>query len=188
MWRLTPFAASATTSSYVSHDIESHAHSPRRKKTSQQYSHSRFAAPEQLAGQTVAAKSLQKQLAPTLASLSKGLNSDPFIDRNAYLGSLNSAKMGQATTIAAADIPIRLNNTRQGRQSSTDTSMPDYVSAHGYNTNSESEPGVSTDAELDGEAERNKMTVPTNTPISQQHVHFEPEGQFLFSGTFLLQF
>lgn len=62
--------------------------------------------------------------------------------------------------------------------------MPDYVSAHGYNTNSESEPaGLGTDAELDGEAERNKMKVPTNTPISQQQVHFEPDGQFLFSDT-----
>lgn len=92
-------------------------------------------------------------------------NIDPFVEANAYFEWLSGIGMGMDTETNTGEAANPSLSNRLGRKSSTDTSMPDYLSS------TQTPPLIDnldghTDR-LDEDADGAHMKVPTNTPTTR---------------------
>ncbi|OAQ97816.1 hypothetical protein LLEC1_03906 [Akanthomyces lecanii] len=180
MWRTMPFTVSTSQPTRQSDSGRSHAHSPRPRNS---VAHTTVSLTEAVPGtvppqvskyrdslKPPAFSYLDSQPSPNL------ITSDPFVEANAYFEWLSGIGMG-----LTADANPTLNPdtaVRRNQKSSTDTSMPDYVSS------GQTPPHVAVGQDasavgLSGEGDSTHMKVPANTPTTCDLSIAEPEGSCL---------
>lgn len=173
MWRRQPFTASMPVPAYPSEDAELHAHSPRRRADQHpdSFGYGRHTIQNMIENDAAFSKH-----GHTYGPQFQPGNKDFFSaagggDRSADAASAFDwmSNTGPQSMSFSADPPHKFNNHRRFRQSSTDTSMPDYVpmsnrgSREDGNADSLSGPsGVSLGSEeVSGSS---NMRAPSNTP------------------------
>lgn len=167
MWRTVPFTSSVPPARQLNTGV-SHAHSPRPRYLGLPDSSS-FA--QVMAGVASRSQAMKhgpgpKQPAFDFQESQPNLNlatADPFVEANAYFEWLSGIGMG-----LNGDASLNINShmvSRAARKSSTDTSMPDYVSANQTPPLGE-QITASFASKIDDEADMAHMKVPTNTPTT----------------------
>ncbi|KAK0625478.1 hypothetical protein B0T17DRAFT_492555 [Bombardia bombarda] len=167
MWRRPPFTSVPTY--HPDDGAESHTHSPRRRSMLLRNSKSQgFSAPAmsntlfqpQAASGYVGNQAIPMSYLPrgAVGSGSSLAFPDPFTESAAYMDWVNTITPGQSSDGFGAKSPWPANLRTMSKQSSTDTSMPDYVSSHGSDTMQLS----------GGSNEDDPMSIkaPTNTPTA----------------------
>lgn len=179
MWQRAPHTASKPVPSLTTDSYGLHAHSPRRR--ARQSDSSGYTMP--IFQNTNATKASLVSSDGANLGISTELSGEPLpgIDnRFDWLGHMNTrggaAEIGKNARDAAA---------RNGRKSSTDTSMPDYVSFSGHNSNQSDNVFSSFPIHEDDDASMGSMATvqaPVNTPTSGQSLSFGSGSKsFMFS-------
>lgn len=168
--------ASTSVPTYSSVTADSHAHSPRRERLSQSKKHALHATQptesEKISGeqQPLDAEGANTNDRPPI---SQEAVPDPFVDTNAYFEWMNAIKFGHVNPAMLDCYPVRGAKQRHERRSSTDTSMPDYVSNQGYPLASGIDVLALKDDSVSHKAE---PKVPSNSPVSNKLLQNEQEG------------
>lgn len=184
MWRTVPFTSSVPPARQLETGVF-HAHSPRSRYLGLPDSSS---LAQVMAGVTSRSQTMKhrpdpKQPTYDFQESQPNFNptaADPFVEANAYFEWLSGIGMG-----LNGDASLNVNShraSRAGRKSSTDTSMPDYVSA------TQTPPLVeqitaSFAGKNDDEADMAHMKVPTNTPTTCGLDTTQAEGASRYSTT-----
>ncbi|KAJ3484820.1 hypothetical protein NLG97_g6963 [Lecanicillium saksenae] len=168
MWRSMPFTASTSLPTRQFDAGRSHAHSPRPRNSSGQGGKSLAAGGISDAGYLQPVRHREEPKAssfPFLDSLPSSVTAapDPFVDSNVYFEWINGIDTGlsggtHSTTNALAA-------SRVLRKSSTDISMPDYVSWTQTPPLLENQQEDSA-ARISSDHDATHMKVPTNTPTA----------------------
>ncbi|CAM1511990.1 Fc.00g095030.m01.CDS01 [Cosmosporella sp. VM-42] len=181
MWRRAPFTTSMPVPAYPSDDVESHAHSPRRRTSGIQDSSAGYPGPaiQGIMSNTSTGSGTKrpKQTSqPNMGGASVYSNPDPFGDSNAYFDWLDNMgtgvddidMTGQASTSAL----------RKARKTDTDISMPDYVSStqNGQMAFPLDGQFPLTNFQPEEESYIGHMKVPTNTPTTRSQRLCESTG------------
>lgn len=158
-------------------DPGSHAHSPRPRYNALSTSISLAQATSSNVNHGQASKQRTDSKLPVvthheyLPSIGQS-GADPFVEANAYFEWLSGIGMGLSTE---ANVTQKI--TREGRKSSTDTSMPDYVSATQTPPLVENAQGNPPE-QHDEDADLAHSQVPTNTPTTGDRIASHPGGMF----------
>ncbi|KAF7561416.1 hypothetical protein G7046_g2725 [Stylonectria norvegica] len=177
MWRRSPFTASMPVPTQQSQDLESHAHSPRRRDNGVAGASSGYSAPV-IQGIMSNSSTSSPTKGPMLSMpLGAGhVGPDPFGNSNAYFEWLSTMGMGMGMNDAANAGQTSSSGMRNTRRTSTDVSMPDYPSQAGqFALSGDGHVTLPTfqpeDAFCGGH-----MKVPTNTPITATQSTCKPGG------------
>ncbi|EGX96183.1 hypothetical protein CCM_00838 [Cordyceps militaris CM01] len=169
MWRGMPFSASTTLPDKQLGSSRSHAHSPRPRNNFTMHANVSLAGGAIAGtGPFQAAKYKEVSKPPTFSYSDALLStntpaSDPFVEANAYFEWLSGIGMGlNGETNSTPGLQAA---THDHHKSSTDTSMPDYVSSTGLPSNTDG--GTDSYAvRMSNEGDSKHLKVPTNTPTT----------------------
>lgn len=185
MWRRAPFTSTMSVPSYPSDDADSHAHSPRRRSSGLQHMASAYPMPaiQGAMGNPATNSNARRATHPSCGILSSLNNnqSDPFGDVNAYFEWLSSMGMGMADANTRDEAQQNPGLSRSARRTSTDISMPDYVSLNsGGQAAVPPEQSVSLSSfRQDEDSQCGSLKVPTNTPTTGGgHGSCDQEGRY----------
>lgn len=167
MWRKAPFAAMQVPTLQAD-DSESHAHSPQRRGSgSRKVTHTPNSFPVEATNPVFAAGG-RRVTYPVCGPISyPGQGGfDPFGDAGSYFEWLKAMGMGMNTGNDQYDNMARCTVApKSTRRTSTDISMPDYVSTKSSSQCAEQRPGIGAFPQDDGN-EAEQLKVPTNTPTT----------------------
>ena len=186
MWRRAPFTASMPVPSLPSEDVDSHAHSPRRRTggLSSSGPSAYHMTMMQGAMNNTTGRDARHHSQPAGGLLSVGNNNspDPFSDSNAYFEWLGGMGMGIGLGESAGISGQSAGSQqRPRRKTSTDVSMPDYSSSSSHNTQMPvitEQQFVVSNARHEDDSVIAPWKVPTNTPTTSAHINCETEGVF----------
>lgn len=164
MWQRQPYTTSKPVPSLTAEGSNLHAHSLRRR--TRQACTSRYVMP---VFQSTNAAEPSVFSSGSIHSLSKGATGESAPDdADVYFDWLGQINPGLGSTLA--NNSIRDVDTRNARRSSTDTSMPDYVSLGGHAFNKSDNVFASLPIHEDDGASMDSMgtiQAPMNTPTNQ---------------------
>ncbi|KJZ80068.1 hypothetical protein HIM_00782 [Hirsutella minnesotensis 3608] len=177
MWQRAPFASSMPVPAYQSEDVDSHAHSPRRRVKATQGTSSILPVPSAQVLMNKARMNFgpRRSTHPACSAIShaKGASSDPFAEANSYLGWLSGIGMNGVEASRSAVYP------RFSRRTSTDISMPDYTPLEC----GDQQPALPPDCTMglaglrqDDDEGYGHPRVPTNTPTASGQSSHDSEG------------
>lgn len=185
MWRRAPFTASMPVPTYASDDVESHAHSPRRRATLGPGETPGCPIPTfqgMTSAQSPAKKGLQN---PHLtergnAAHLNDANCDVFHNSRAYFDWLGNTGIGTNDTTHMSFEEDNTNSKLQGiRKTSTDISMPDYMTLSYSDRNPCPDPQFVPSHLQDEESNTGHTKVPENTPTPRGMGSDDSEGIIL---------
>lgn len=180
MWRTMPFASSTSISVRPFEGVESHAHSPCGSYSNLRAISSAGQSENSLREGLQPYKSDRAQKRqPIITSENPTLSTpttigvDPFIEANAYFEWLSGMGMGVSadTGTGHASRPA----IRDGRKSSTDISMPDYLPSDQLIQLD----GDPFELKHDENTSITQLKVPTNTPTPCDNVSAEQRGNYI---------
>lgn len=171
--------------SLPSEDVDSHAHSPRRRTggLSSSGPSAYHMTMMQGAMNNTTGRDARHHSQPAGGLLSVGNNTaDPFSDSNAYFEWLGGMGMGIGLGESAGISGQSAGSQqRPRRKTSTDVSMPDYSSSSSHNTQMPvitEQQFVVSNARQEDDSVITPWKVPTNTPTTSAHINCETEGMF----------
>ncbi|KFA53751.1 hypothetical protein S40293_01699 [Stachybotrys chartarum IBT 40293] len=182
MWSQLPFAATMPVPTQRSGDAELHAHSPRRRGSGIQGIPSGY--PIQPLQGMMTSNPIKSNTQPSgLANNNRATQlakdgPDPFGEANAYFDWLGGIGMGMGLTEASSSTG-RLPglHSHAGRKSSTDISMPDYVSsANGGSNHFDNEQQQFMPDFLKHDSNIGQWKAPNSTPATTTFRRHENEG------------
>lgn len=186
MWRRAPFTASMPVPAYPSEDVESHAHSPRRRPKGVAADSSGYSGPIIQGIMATASSgngskhSIQTGVNPSQLNynIPPGYEADPFGCSNTYTDWIGN------TGVHMNDVHMTGQSSnmdlRKTRKMSTDVSMPDYSSSSqsGHMQFSGDETLCLPAFTAEEDHYFGSLKVPTNTPTANPQRICEPGMEF----------
>lgn len=182
MWQSIPLGNPRSVPPAILDNSESHAHSPRRRPKPNNpdlYPMPIFQGMQ--SGDNLMGSSGRPQASSgaSQADFFLNLNNEPQADVDFYFDWLGG--MANGSSDIQPENPTYGAGARKGRKSSTDTSMPDYVSLGGHRPNTSGNTFGSVPIHEDDDASMASMGTihaPMNTPASGQSISFGSGSRF----------